>query len=167
MDGNGVIDPNEKMIAKKIVAQEFFTEHMHHIHLFGKKYAGRSLKENINNLAKSVVFERTYNTLKAIEQKLKQGGSQEMIEGMALADKRLLKYNFFCDKTDATAWNDFDAIPRKESFTLPSNGSQRQLLFSRKQKDLEDNKKVFGGKFTDAVRFGRINMITDPSVENN
>lgn len=168
LDGNGIIDPDEKLVAKKIIAEEFFNAHMHHIHLFGKKYANRSLKENVNNLAKSAVFERTYNKLKATELKLKQGGSSEMVEGMTLADKRLLKYNFYCDKFDTTAWNDYEAIPRAENFTLPTNGSRKQMLFARKQADVDRNDQIFrASRPKTASHFGRVNLITNPAVENN
>lgn len=168
LDGNGIIDPDEKLVAKKIIAEEFFNAHMHHIHLFGKKYASKTLRENVNNLAKSAVFERTYNQLKATELKLRQGGSTEMIEGMTLADKRLLKFNFFADKFDATAWNDFEAVPRSEQFTLPSNGSRRQMLFARRQADMDRNEDLFQSKVpVSSGCFGRINLITDPKVENN
>ena len=168
LDGNGVIDPDEKLVAKKVIAEEFFRAHMHHIHLFGKKYTKKTLKENVNNLAKSAVFERTYNKLKSTELKLRQGGSTEMVEGMTLADKRLLKYNFFADKFDATAWNDFEAVPRSEQFTLPSNGSRRQMLFARKQADIDRNRDLFQEKRPNSASyFGRVNLITDPKVEND
>lgn len=168
LDGNGIIDPDEKLVAKKIIAQEFFNTHMHHIHLFGAKYASRTLKENVHNLASSLIFERIYNKLKATELKLRQGGSSEMIEGMALADKGLLKYNYFSNKFDATAWNDFEAVPRSEQFTLPVNGSRRQMLFARKQADLERNQQMFQAHRPKSPEcFGRVNLITDPRVENN
>jgi hypothetical protein len=168
LDGNGIIDPDEKLIAKKIVAEEFFADHKDHMHLFGKKYADKTVKQNVNNLANSNVFERAYNKLKAIEQKLKQGGSNEMIEGMTLADKRLLKYNFFCDKSDTSAWNDFQGIPRAESFVLPSNGSRRQMLFTRKQADIDRNQTLFGDRGpSKAISWGRTATITDPKVEND
>lgn len=168
LDGNGIIDPDEKLIAKKIIAEEFFNAHMHHIHLFGKKYAQRTLKENVNNLAKSAVFERTYNRLKATELKLKQGGSSEMIDGMTLANNRLTKFNFYTNKFDTTAWNDYDAIPRAENFMLPTSGSRRNMLFERKRADMQRNASIFTAvqEKSDNVDFRRINLITDITKEN-
>jgi hypothetical protein len=166
LDGNGVLDTDEKLIAKKIVAEEFFRSHMHHIHLFGKKFIGKSFKENVQNLITSKVFERTYSRLKATELRLKQSGSIEMIEGMTIGDQRLLKYNFYNNKFDSSAWNDNDAIPRAESFMLPINGSRKKLLFQRKQDDMIHNKEIFDDKYI-ISRYPRVNLISDMAVEND
>lgn len=170
LDGNGVIDPDERMIAKKIVAEEFFSSHMDNLHLFGSKYATRGLKENVHALAGSKVFERTYNRLKAIELKLRQGGSKEMVEGMTLADKRLVAYNFYCNKFDSTAWTDSEAIPREAAFTLPSNGSRKKMIFARKQRDIqnmEDSLQATRGDSFVQHDFRRVNKVTDYSYEND
>ena len=47
----------------------------------------------------------------------------------------LVKHNYYTNKFDATAWNDFDAIPRSSSsFGLTDHGgSRKRLLFSRRE----------------------------------
>jgi hypothetical protein len=37
----------------------------------------------------------------------------QMISCMALADQDPCKWNFYTDKSDATAWNDWGGLPRK------------------------------------------------------
>jgi hypothetical protein len=36
--------------------------------------------------------------------------SEQIVSCMALEDDSLTKHNFYVDKFDATAWNDFDAM---------------------------------------------------------
>lgn len=71
------------------------------------------------------------------------------------------------------AWNDFDAIPRSAS-TLgltDHGGSRKRLLFSRRElqrnevRDIMQNTKMKTS--LPAVSFRRVNMITDPAVENS
>jgi hypothetical protein len=73
-----------------------------------------------------------------------------------------------------TAWNDFDAIPRSASkFGLTDHGgSRKRLLFSRREvlrnevgSYMESTTK--GKKLFPNVNFRRVNMITDPAVENS
>ena len=46
----------------------------------------------------------------------------------------LTKHNFYTDKMDPTAWNDFDAVPRgaQTQRDRQHHGSRRRLLESRK-----------------------------------
>lgn len=169
LDGNGVIDPEERLLAKHIVAEEFFLAHMHHIHLFGPGYANKSLKENVETLANSKIFERSYSRLKQIEVKLRQAGSQEMVDGMALADKTLIKYNYYSNKFDTSAWIDTDAIPRSASFALPPNGSRKHLMFMRRESDRAAADEEFQRSLRDKpqTNFRRVNLITDVKNEND
>jgi hypothetical protein len=142
---------------------------MHHIHLFGPGYANKSLKENVETLANSKIFERSYSRLKQIEVKLRQAGSQEMVDGMALADQRLTKYNFYSNKFDTSAWTDVDAIPRTASFTLPPNGSRKHMMFMRREADRASADEEFQRRLKDtpATHFRRVNLITDTKNEND
>jgi hypothetical protein len=163
-----VIDPDEKLIAKKIVGEEFFSAHEDHLHLFGPKYPSRTVKQNAHNLANSKLFERTYNRLKATEEKLRQIGSRELIEGMTLANQDILKFNYYTNKFDTAAFIDDDALPKEASFLAPKHGSRKHFLFTRKQHNIQELE-TLRSLHTNASqhRFGRINLITDHNYENN
>ena len=65
-DGNGVIDPHERKIAKSVITDEFFKTHREHLHVFGDKIANSSHTENVNAVVNSKHFERTFNLLKGV-----------------------------------------------------------------------------------------------------
>jgi hypothetical protein len=71
-----------------------------------------------------------------------------------------------------TAWNDLEAIPRKESLLDLSDhgGSRRRLLFTKKEQlrnEVADImlKATFKGKQPE--NYHRVTLITDPKVEND
>ena len=53
LDGNGVLDPEERKICKQVLADEFFKSHAHDIGSFGENFAKNSHKKNVENLANS------------------------------------------------------------------------------------------------------------------
>ena len=53
LDGNGVLDPEERKICKQVLADEFFKSHAHDIGNFGENFAKNSHKKNVENLANS------------------------------------------------------------------------------------------------------------------
>ena len=73
-----------------------------------------------------------------------------------------------------TAWNDFDAIPRSAS-TLgltDHGGSRKRLLFSRREITRNETSEImanstFKKPVFPSVNFRRVNMITNPAVENS
>lgn len=74
----------------------------------------------------------------------------------------------------STAWNDFDAIPRSASqYGLSDHGgSRKRLLFSRREAVRNEVTSYMttttkGSKLFPNVNFRRVNMITDPAVENS
>jgi hypothetical protein len=74
----------------------------------------------------------------------------------------------------STAWNDFDAIPRSASkFGLTDHGgSRKRLLFSRREVQREEvatfmTTTTKGKQQFPSLNFRRVNMITDPAVENS
>lgn len=134
-DGNGVLDPEERNIAKKVIADEFFKEHADQLHLYGDKLAENSHRKNVENLANAYSFERTFNRLKQTEARLKAGQAGAIIDCITLPDDSLTRHNFFTNKFDTSAWNDFDAIPRNASQFQDGDhhGSRKRLMFSRTQ----------------------------------
>jgi hypothetical protein len=76
-----------------------------------------------------------YEQLKSMERKLTAESSEPIMSCMRAPDQSLLVHNYYTDKFDATAWNDFDAIPRTSSkFGLTDHGgSRKRLMFSRRE----------------------------------
>lgn len=56
LDGNGVLDPEERKICKQVLADEFFRSHAHDIGNFGENFAKNSHRKNVENLASSHRF---------------------------------------------------------------------------------------------------------------
>jgi hypothetical protein len=56
LDGNGVIDADEKAIAQKTLAKDFFARHEHELQAFGRNVANRTTKQNVDHLVKSYKF---------------------------------------------------------------------------------------------------------------
>jgi hypothetical protein len=172
-DGNGVLDPDERAIGKRVLADEFFKSHEQSGDLacFGKHFVSNTHKKNVDSLANAYSFERAYDRLLSVERTLKAGNSAPILDCMRLGDDTLTKHNYFANKFDSTAWNDFDAIPRTASiYGLDDHGgSRKRLMFSRKQRQVEintekmrvaDEKKVMPNT-------RRMNLITNVAVENS
>lgn len=136
-DGNGVLDPEERQVGKRVLADEFFKKHSKKEALacFGPSFATNTHKENVDNLARSTSFERSYEKLKSIERTMKATSAKPVHDCMSCTDDTLTKHNYYVDKFDTTAWNDFDAIPRSSSeYGLTDHGgSRKRLLFSKRQ----------------------------------
>ena len=91
---------------------------------------------------------------------------------MQLPDDTLTKHNFYTDKFDCTAWNDFDAIPRAASqFGLDNHGgSRKRLMFSRKQATCEGNQVKMieaEARKPNKTNTRRLALITNVAIENN
>jgi hypothetical protein len=52
-DGNGVLDPEERQIGRKILAEEFFKRHVSDLHNFGPQFQNSSIKQNVEKLVNS------------------------------------------------------------------------------------------------------------------
>jgi hypothetical protein len=172
-DGNGVLDPDERAIGKRVLADEFFKEHARRGDLacFGSNFATNTHKKNVDSLANAYSFERAYERLLSVERTLKAGSSAPILDCMKAGDESLTKFNYYSNKFDATAWNDFDAIPRSESrYGLTDHGgSRKRLLFSRRQIATESNQAKLD--FADSKKImpntRRMNLITNVAVENS
>jgi len=83
----------------------------------------------------------------------------------------LTRHNFYTNKFDTTAWNDFDAIPRAASHygLQDHSGSRNRLLFMRKEvsRVYGDHKMEESVARIPKVNTKRSNLITNVAVENN
>lgn len=173
-DGNGVLDPDERAIGKRVLADEFFKVHEEQGDLgcFGQKFTENTHKKNVDNLANAYSFERAYERLLSVERTLKAGNSAPILDCMRLEGEglALTKHNYFSNKFDTTAWNDFDAIPRSVSnFGADDHGgSRKRLLFTRKQATCEGNeaKLAVAHSKMSMPNTRRMNLITNVAVEN-
>jgi len=172
LDGNGVLDPDERAIGKRVLADEFFKGHAHDLECFGPSFPKFTHAQNVDRLAKSQCFERAYEKLKSIERSLIARSAKPILECMQLPDDTLTRHNFYTDKFDCTAWNDFDAIPRAASqFGLDNHGgSRKRLMFSRKQATCEGNQVKMieaEARKPNKVNTRRLALITNVAIENN
>jgi hypothetical protein len=86
----------------------------------------------------------------------------------------LILFIFCLNVPYTVAWNDFDAVPRASCSQLLTDhgGSRKRLLFSRREllrtevADIMQHAPKSKNLFPD-VNFRRVNMITDPAVENS
>ena len=137
LDGNGLLDPEEQEVGRRIIAEEFFKAHRHDIHMYGHEYHGHGAEqeeENIDRVAKSHTFTKLMNGLKEKEKHYRDRGSYAMTECLTVWNPELVKNNFYADKFDTTAWNDFGAEPRAADFMERGthNGS-RHAMFNLKK----------------------------------
>jgi len=90
---------------------------------------------------------------------------------MQLPDDTLTKHNYFVDKFDTTAWNDFDAIPRSSSqFGKDEHaGSRKRMMFIRMETLRQSGNIKLEDSWEKApkVNTRRTNFITNVAMENN
>ena len=171
LDGNGVLDPDEQEVGRRIIAEEFFKAHRHDLHLFGEEYEGATEEDNINRVAGSYTFTKIMNHLKEKEKHYRDRGSYNMTECLTCWNPSLIKNNFYADKFDVTAWNDFGAEPRPADFL--SNGTHsgsRHAMFNLRKIVARENcqgllDKAEAKKPKYSTR--RTAMMTNVSVENS
>jgi hypothetical protein len=172
-DGNGVLDPYERSIGKKVLADEFFKDHAKagDLACFGEQFTKNTHKQNVDSLANAYSFERAYDRLLSVERTLKAGSSEPILSCMRLGDDTLTKHNYFVNKFDCTAWNDFDAIPRSSStFGLDDHGgSRKRLMFSRRQMQttINENKMAIAESRREKPNTRRMALITNVALENS
>lgn len=109
--------------------------------------------------------------MKSIERTLEARSAKPVQECIQLPDDTLTRHNYYCDKFDSTAWNDFDAIPRAASqYGLNDHGgSRKRLLFSRKQATLMANQAKMDAAEAKKtpINTRRLALITNVAIENN
>ena len=106
-----MLDDEEQHIGKQIIAEQFFANHDEDLELYGSDFLGRTKEENISRLAnmKGNTFKKRLQELKNIEKNLQTCGSMQMKAALTCWNPEIIKHNYFVDKFDATAWNDFGA----------------------------------------------------------
>jgi len=170
LDGNGVLDPAERLIGKRVLADEFFKAHAQDLEVFGPNFTNNSHKKNVENLANAYSFERAYERLKSVERTLIAESSKPLLECIQLPDQTLTKHNYYTDKFDCTAWNDYDAIPRSASThgLTDHGGSRKRLMFSRRQSDREQCQGMMDTHYEQqpSVNTRRLKLITNIAAEN-
>lgn len=168
-DGNGVVDPYERKIAKCVITDEFFKQHQENLHVFGEKISKSSHKENVDAVVNSANFERTFGLLKGVQDSLKGRASKEMLGCMHTVQKDLTKHNFYCNKFDTAAWNDYEAIPRDAPMhEMHHDGSRRRLLEVRRARARVEGAGSHDASFSKdkMTNNHRISLISNYLVEN-
>ena len=142
IDGNGVLDREEQHIGKQIIAEQFFMarEAKGDLELFDPDFLTKGMEQNIRELADAPgpAFKKRIQELKNIEQNLATVSSKNMKDAMTCWNPEIIKHNWFTNKFDVTAWNDFGAPgPRDPNFHLSTDhkGSLDTLKNLRKNKD--------------------------------
>eukprot|EP01035_Chromulina_nebulosa_P018627 gene18627-24362_t len=171
LDNNGIIDIEEKQIAQQVLTEEFFQQHNSNSDLpnFSPELALNSHRTNVNKLTNSISFDRDFERLKGLEKSFKAKGSREVSQCLTLSSKALplTKFNYYTNKFDTTAWNDFDAVPRASIGldSLPGHGgSRKRLLFVRKQETRERCQDIINISESSKpfIATRRVNLITNP-----
>lgn len=171
-DGNGVLDPDERKIGQRVLAEEFFRRHLHDINKFGGSIANRTHAGNVEALVNAYSFERAYDKLLEKERTLVAESSAPIMDCMRyMGGDHILTHNFYTNKFDATAYNDLDAIPRATStLALDDHGGSRQrLLFTRKEIMRCENQDKINSIIDQKpkAQTRRVNLITNMSIENS
>jgi hypothetical protein len=143
VDGNGFLDPTEQQIGKQMIAERFFKNHPQKdgdLHLFGDNFLGKTLQQNVNDLSggSNQAFKQRLQELKCQERDLANKSGKDVKAALTVWNLDLIKNNYFTDKFNTTAWNDFGAPgPRDPNFHLQEShhGSLDTLKNLRKNKD--------------------------------
>ena len=127
LDGNGVLDADEREVGRFIMAQDFFRQHREDIHLYGDEWKNEEA-DNVERLATSHTFQKQLNKLKETEKHFRDVGSLGATKCLNLANKDLIKHNFYQNKFDTSAWNDHGADPRPSNFSKMTHGGSREKM---------------------------------------
>lgn len=171
-DGNGVLDPDERKIGQRVLAEEFFRRHATDASKFGGNIATNTHNENVDALVNAYSFERAYANLQERERTLIAESSEPILSCMRYSGgDHILKHNFYTDKFDATAYNDIDAVPRS-SLTLglsDHGGSRNRLLFTRKEIMRQETSMIMDKSIEGKPKANtrRVNLITNMAIENS
>jgi len=93
LDGNGVLDPRERKVCKKLLAHEFFQAHTDDISNFGEQYALNSHKQNVEKLSNALDFEQSYKTLRKKERSILANSTKQVLDCMQVPDDTLTRHN--------------------------------------------------------------------------
>ncbi|CAM9978369.1 unnamed protein product, partial [Pylaiella littoralis] len=143
INGDGILDEAEKVVGRRIMAEMFLENHQHDMHLYGQGLAqkarnanrkGDSMTANVDDISRSRGFKKIMSGLREKEKNFVNHGSEGVKECVTLKAKSLTRHNFFSDKFDTTAWNDFTRDPRDADWleSRRHDGSRNQMYFMRK-----------------------------------
>lgn len=172
LSGDGILDQEEAEICKRIMTEEFFKEHADELDMISPDLSSPEKQADLQETIKGYKFDRAFEAIKGMETTLKSCTSKPLRECLKLPKGNpLTPHNYFVDKFDSTAWNDFDAIPRSASvYGLKDHGgSRKRLMFSRQQVS-----RVTASSIMEEARLKkpiidtrRLKLITDVAVENS
>jgi len=173
LDGNGILDPDEQEVGRFIMAQEFFRRHKDDAHLYGPEWTGDE-RQNIHQLATAHTFQRLLSKLKETEKHYRDVGSHGAQQCLTMSNKDLTKHNWYVDKFDTTAWNDFGANPRQfdphtTDASAKSHGSRHKMYHLRKMNAREKCQSLLDQADAKQKKFSnrRISLMTNWSIENS
>jgi len=158
VNGTGVLSAKEQLIGKRMLSEEFFSSNKKDLHLYSDEFLKNTEEDNVKNLTSSHAFTETFNAIKLKRQSLRNYSSERLFSCMKFPAEDLIKYNFYNDKFDATAWSDYGAMPRKVAYKHHDDirGSRERMNFLRKMRNrdycagrlesAEDNKPKFSTK---------------------
>ena len=154
--------------------------HAHDIHLYGGEWANGTPRTNAKKLSDSHCFAKiavsggttraakarvggacegghrsweltSMSGLKTAETAFHTSGSQDMSAALRLVNQAPCKTNYYTDKFDTTAWNDFGAQPREKNFASTTHQGSlhryknlqkiRDRLYCQDRMDFVDSQK--------------------------
>ena len=173
VDGMGALKPEEKELGKRMLTEKFFQTQskLKNLHLFNDVYTKQSETDNVKLLANSSAFSELYPKIRLKEISLANRASGTMmscmeLEGEAKEFMCAPKNHYYADKFDATAWNDWGALPRHVMYPNFEEhmGSRNKLIACRRISSRNDCAKIMKDKLRssmDGYSTKRINLITD------
>lgn len=171
LDGNGVLDIAEQSVGRRIIAEEFFTQHEKDLHLYGPTFVGRSTLENVDKVSKSNAFQRVMSVIREREKHYEMTGSANVGKCLTSVNPQLTRYNWYNNKFDSTAWNDFTRDPRQPEWlaSRQHDGSRLQLEFMRKAEARERAQSLLNASYDLSPQMStkRVQLITNMAVENS
>lgn len=99
-DGNGVLDPSERHVGKKILSEEFFKRHSNDLHNFGPNFVKNTHSKNVEKLVNSYSFERAFDKLRTVERNLDAVSSKTILS--CLRPEKTSAHIYFTNKFDST-----------------------------------------------------------------
>eukprot|EP00903_Cladosiphon_okamuranus_P015600 g14405.t1 len=169
-NGDGILDEAEKVVGRRIMTEVFLDSHEHDIHLYGQGLSQKSMAANVDDISRSPAFKKIISGLREKEKNLANHGSDGVRECVTLKPS-LTRHNFFSNKFDTTAWNDFTRDPRDADWleSRRHDGSRNQMYFMRKVEARESAQGKLNASYRGDDNFStrRIMLISDPAVENS
>jgi len=169
---DGILDPDERKLAKQVVVEQFLEKNDSGLRALGALGGRSKLIEHTLRDSAIVADMSLPQTMSALSQaKLAlRNSTRDLLCPWDQDAAGTKTQRFFTNKLDATAWNDFDTVPRHTlSRGLEDHGgSRRRLLFTRKQKHTIEAHTGLEQANAEKPRLDarRFCIITNPANEN-